>query len=120
MKRNIGMITENHLRLRYFQARNLQEYEEESLLKTESMKIYNMEEFDLEKAKNGASLITRNGKKAKIISFNGGTTCFPIVVELENYNSNPVLYDEDGCANIYRSAFGGGSDSKYDLLIKEK
>ncbi len=84
------------------------------------VKIYNMKEFDLEKAKNGASLITRNGKKAKIISFDGGTTCFPIVVELENYNNNPVLYDEDGCANLNRSAFSGASDSDYDLLIKEK
>lgn len=78
-----------------------------------------MEEFDLEKAKNGASLITRNGKKAKIISFNGGTTCFPIVIELENYN-HLVMYDEDGCANISSSAFSSASDSEYDLLIKEK
>lgn len=79
-----------------------------------------MEEFDLEKAKNGASLITRNGKKAKIISFYGGTNCFPIMVELENYNNNPVLYDEDGCANICGSAFSGASDFEYDLLIEDK
>ena len=79
-----------------------------------------MEEFDLEKAKNGASLITRNGKKAKIVSFDGGTNCFPIIVELENYNNNPVLYDEDGCADISRSAFNGASDYEYDLLIKDK
>lgn len=118
MKKNIGMIMTSHLRLMYFQIRNLQEYEGESLLKTESIKIYNMEEFDLQKAKDGASLITRNGKKAKIISFNKGTTCFPIVVELENYNSNPVLYDEDGCSNICGSAFSSASDSEYDLLIK--
>lgn len=78
-----------------------------------------MEKFDLEKAKNGARLITRNGKKAKIISFSGGTTCFPIVVELENENHNPFLYDEDGCANISSSAFSSVSDPEYDLLIQE-
>ena len=78
-----------------------------------------MEEFDLDKAKNGASLITRNGKKVKIISFDGGTICYPIVVELNDYNNNPVLYDEDGCANISKSAFSCASDPEYDLLIKK-
>lgn len=78
-----------------------------------------MKEFDLDSAKNGASLITRNGKKAKIISFSGGTTCFPLVVELENDNRNPILYDEDGCANISASAFSSASDPEYDLLIQD-
>ena len=38
MKKNIGVIMTSHLRSKYFQTRNLREYEEESTLKTETIK----------------------------------------------------------------------------------
>lgn len=78
MKMNIKMTMINPQVFQYFQTRNLQEYEEESTLKTKTIKSHNMEEFDLQKAKNGASLITRNGKKAKSYLLMEEQAVFPL------------------------------------------
>ena len=45
-----------------------------------------MKEFDLEKARSGAEVITKSGQEAKILLFNRSNKTFPLVVILENKN----------------------------------
>lgn len=58
-----------------------------------------MKPFDLEKAKAGASICTRNGTKARIVCFDANNKRFPLVAlikDSDNSDEYPVCYDKEG------------------------
>ena len=58
-----------------------------------------MKPFDLEKAKAGASICTRDGSKARIVCFDADNDRFPIVVLIKDSDDSdeyPVLYTKEG------------------------
>lgn len=74
-----------------------------------------MKPFDLEKAKAGAPVCTREGFKARIICFDANNNRFPIVALLKDSNSSneyPVLYTKEG--NFYDS----GTNNPKDLFME--
>ena len=74
-----------------------------------------MEQFDLEKAKAGASICTREGSKAKIVCFDADNDRFPIVAlikDSDDSNEYPVLYTKEG------RFFDGEKDSPEDLCME--
>lgn len=74
-----------------------------------------MKPFDLEKAKAGAPVCTREGFKARIICFDANNNRFPIVALVKDSNSSneyPVSLTKEG-------RFSDGEvDSSNDLLME--
>lgn len=73
-----------------------------------------MKPFDLEKAKAGAPLCTREGFRARIICFDADNDRFPIVALIKDSNSSneyPVSLTKKGRFS------DGEADSKKDLLM---
>lgn len=73
-----------------------------------------MKPFDLEKAKAGASICTRNGSKARIVCFDANNKRFPLVAlikDSDNSEEYPVLYTKEG------NFFDGEADSLKDLFM---
>ncbi len=68
-----------------------------------------MKEFDLEKARSGAEVITKSGQEAKILLFDRSNKTFPLVVILEN--KNVYYYTEEG--KFYKD-----KPSDNDLIMK--
>ena len=77
-----------------------------------------MKPFDLEKAKAGASVCTRDGSRARIVCFDANNKRFPLVVlikDSDNSDEYPVLYNKEG---IF---FDGEKDHPKDLcMVGEK
>lgn len=74
-----------------------------------------MKPFDLEKAKAGAPLCTREGFRARIICFDANNKGFPLVALVKDSNNSeeyPVLYSKDG--NFYNS----GRENPKDLFME--
>ena len=72
-----------------------------------------MKPFDLEKAKAGALVCTRNGEKARIVCFDADSDRFPIVALLKDDDGEeyPASFTEKG-------RFSNGIvDSERDLLM---
>lgn len=58
-----------------------------------------MKEFDLESAKAGAKVQTRNGRKARIVCYDVNSDKYPLLVLVSNKEDNrelPYLYTIDG------------------------
>lgn len=75
-----------------------------------------MKQFDLEAARSGAPVCTRDGRKARIICFDRRDESSPIVALLEGTSTESVLlYSENGhwVGEI-------GVNSKFDLFMYEK
>ncbi len=73
-----------------------------------------MKPFDLEKAKAGASICTRNGSKARIVCFDANNKRFPLVALIkgsDNSDEYPVCYDKEG------NFFDGEKDHPKDLCM---
>lgn len=73
-----------------------------------------MKPFDLEKAKAGAPLCTREGFRARIICFDADNDRFPIVALIKDSNSSneyPVSLTKKGRFS------DGEADSQKDLLM---
>lgn len=77
-----------------------------------------MKPFDLEKAKAGASVCTRDGSRARIVCFDANNKRFPLVVLIkgsDNSGEYPVLYNKEGFF------FDGEKDHPKDLcMVGEK
>lgn len=74
-----------------------------------------MKPFDLEKAKAGAPVCTREGFKARIICFDASNKRFPLVALIKDFNNSdeyPVLYTKEG--NFYDS----GTNNPKDLFME--
>lgn len=69
-----------------------------------------MKKFNLEKARNGADVVTKSGQEAKILLFDRNSRVFPLVVILNN--KNVYCYTEDG--KFYKDR-----TSDKDLIMKE-
>lgn len=67
-----------------------------------------MTKFDLNQAKKGKKVTTKNGKEVKILHFTRGNDKFPIVAIIEN--KQVVCYTEEG-------KFFDNKDSKNDLYL---
>lgn len=66
---------------------------------TKTNKINKMKEFNLEEAKAGKPVCTRDGRKARIICFDVNNTNYPIaalVKDVNNKEEYPYAYSEDG------------------------
>lgn len=77
-----------------------------------------MKPFDLEKAKAGAPICTREGFKARIICFDANNDRFPIVALIKDSNSSneyPVSLTKNG-----RFSYGGYDSPKDLLMMGEK
>lgn len=62
-----------------------------------------MKEFDLEAAKAGAKLQTRDGRQARIVCYDVNNKDYPLIVLITNKENNkelPYLYTIDGRNNI--------------------
>lgn len=73
----------------------------------------NMKPFDLEAAKNGAPVCTRNGKKARIICFDRKVLDYEIVAILEDEYDTVRCYGLDG-------KWDKNTDCNCDLMMYEK
>lgn len=73
-----------------------------------------MKPFDLEKAKAGASVCTRDGSKARIVCFDADNDRFPIVALLKGNNDKeyPVSFTKEGRFS------DGKADSSKDLFME--
>lgn len=74
-----------------------------------------MKPFDLEKAKAGASICTRDGSKARIVCFDANNKRFPLVAlikDSDNSEEYPVLYTKEG------NFFDGEKDNPKDLYME--
>jgi hypothetical protein len=76
-----------------------------------------MKPFDLEKAKAGASLCTREGFRARIVCFDADNDRFPIVALLKSDNGKeyPASFTKEG-----RFSDGEVDSSKDLLMVGEK
>lgn len=76
-----------------------------------------MKPFDLEKAKAGAPLCTREGFRARIICFDADNDRFPIVALLKGDNGKeyPVSFTKEG-----RFSDGEADSSKDLFMVGEK
>ncbi|WP_347026411.1 hypothetical protein [Bacteroides ovatus] len=74
-----------------------------------------MKPFDLEKAKAGASICTREGSKARIVCFDADNDRFPIVALLKGDSGKeyPVSFTKEGRFS------DGGKDNPEDLCMEE-
>jgi hypothetical protein len=73
--------------------------------------IYMNKKFDLEKAKSGAEVVTKNGKQARILLFDRDNSIFPLVVIIDNKNVS--YYTVEG--KFYKDK---DKDSNNDLAMK--
>lgn len=77
-----------------------------------------MKPFDLEKAKAGAPICTREGFRARIVCFDADNKRFPLVVlikDSDNSGEYPALYNKEGFF------FDGEKDHPKDLcMVGEK
>lgn len=72
-----------------------------------------MKEFDLEAAKKGAPVCTRNGQKARILCFDRKDVYYPIVVCIDYGNEEDIFsYTYDGRLNI-----NNAEPSPIDLIM---
>lgn len=73
-----------------------------------------MKPFDLEKAKAGASVCTREGIRARIVCFDADNDRFPIVALLKGDNDKeyPVSFTKEGRFS------DGEADSSKDLFME--
>ena len=101
-----------------------------------------LKEFDLEAAKSGKPVCTRDGRKARIICFDLKNEEYPIVAAIGNDSSETLLcytlngeivegnYKSDkdlmmlpekkeGCVNVYSNSLGGPYESK-EYALKQK
>lgn len=69
-----------------------------------------MKKFSLKKAKEGATVVTKDGKEAKILLFDRSSKEFPLVVIIEN--KHVFYYTEEG--KFYKD-----KPSEKDLRLKE-
>ena len=74
-------------------------------------RINTMKEFDLEKAKSGCKLVTRSGKKVKVLLFDRNSKLFPIVAIIDNKKVIQVTIE----GKYYKD-----KNSDFDLMIDEK
>lgn len=76
-----------------------------------------MKPFDLEKAKAGAPLCTREGFRARIVCFDADNDRFPIVALLKSDNGKeyPASFTKEG-----RFSYGEVDSSKDLLMVGEK
>ena len=76
-----------------------------------------MKPFDLEKAKAGRSICTRNGSKAIIVCFDADNDRFPIVALLKSDNGKeyPASFTKEG-----RFSDGEADSSKDLFMVEEK
>lgn len=73
-----------------------------------------MKPFDLEKAKAGAPICTREGFRARIVCFDADNKRFPLVAlikDSDNSNEYPVCYNKEG------NFFDGEKDHPKDLCM---
>lgn len=73
-----------------------------------------MKPFDLEKAKAGTPVCTREGFNARIICFDANNDRFPLVAlikDSDNSDEYPVCYDKEG------NFFDGEKDHPKDLCM---
>lgn len=73
-----------------------------------------MKKFNLDKAKKGAPICTRDGKNARIICTDAKGD-YPVIALIEESNSNyewPMAYCENGMH------FKKGDKDVYDLMMK--
>lgn len=76
-----------------------------------------MKPFDLEKAKAGAPLCTREGFRARIVCFDADNKRFPLVAlikDSDNSDEYPVCYNKEG------NFFDGEKDHPKDLFMVEE
>ena len=73
----------------------------------------NMKAFNLEKAKQGAEVITRDGRKVKILTFSRRHDYFPIVALVDEGDRDAIqMYTIDGCYNKTKA------ESRFDLIME--
>jgi hypothetical protein len=70
--------------------------------------------FDLESAKNGAPVITRSGKPARIICFDRKPDIYPLVALVQDGNDE-LLYTYARDGNLCSGPYGG----VYDLFMAQ-
>lgn len=78
----------------------------------------NLKPFDLQKAKEGKPVCTRDGRKARILCYDfKQNEEYPILVAVENKNGKecPLLYSNDGISEMYKS-----SNNELAILPKKK
>ena len=73
--------------------------------------------FDLERAKNGARVITREGFDVEIISYNSGDSKYPIVGKIDEGRKDEVhhLWQKDGTSAPFE--YNNEDREDYDLLL---
>lgn len=73
-----------------------------------------MKTFDLEKAKAGASVCTREGFRARIVCFDADNDRFPIValLKVDNGKEYPISFTKEGRFS------DGKADSSKDLFME--
>lgn len=74
-----------------------------------------MKEFDIEAAKNGAPVCTRDGRPARILCFDRQCPDYPIVALFKDNEQEDHEAIEEYTAN--GSFFGDGEESDYDLMM---
>ena len=75
-------------------------------------KKLNLKPFDIQKAKEGKQVCTRDGRKARIICFNRESIGFPIIALVKNGDTEGVYqFDDKGRSNIDDEERG------YDLMM---
>lgn len=76
-----------------------------------------MKPFDLEKAKAGASVCTRDGYRARIVCFDADNDRFPIValLKVDNGKEYPISFTKEG-----RFSDGKADSSKDLFMVGEK
>lgn len=72
----------------------------------------NMKPFNLEKAKQGAEVITRDGRKVQILTFSRRNKDYPIVALIDCGKEDAIqMYTIDGCYNKSKA------ESRFDLMM---
>jgi len=80
------------------------------------METKNLKPFDLEKAKAGAKLVTRNGKPARIICWDRGHKTDHIVALVE-YTEDGESTEETMTYTDQGTFYDNGNESCFDLFI---
>lgn len=74
--------------------------------------------FDIEKAKQGAKIMTRDGHDARILCYDRNSEDYPIVVLV--LRSNEDEYEEEIVSYTNDGKYYPDDESGYDLFIKEE